>query len=85
MLDANQENIWNCLVCKVNFNHNNIPFTLCDDVDLNNINNSNSMKYFEKLPSFPVMSVVDQISRVNNNDIDCNIPFDIDCEYYAVK
>ena len=40
---------WFCLCCTMKFNYQNIPFTLSDDLDLNNINNSDTMSFCENL------------------------------------
>ena len=38
-----EEDSWHCLLCKVKFHQYNFPFTLCDDTEIQNLNNSNSM------------------------------------------
>ena len=47
----NVEITWKCLLCTIKFQHENIPFTLYDDTELSNINNSESMKFCDQLPS----------------------------------
>lgn len=47
----NPELTWRCLYCTMQFNHEHIPFTLSDDHDINMINNSDSMKFCESLPT----------------------------------
>ena len=39
MLSPNSDD-WHCLLCKVKANHKNFPFTLCDDIEIQNINNN---------------------------------------------
>ena len=51
----NEEITWQCLVCKIKFQHENIPFTLYDDTELANINNSESMKFCDQLPSLKII------------------------------
>ena len=48
--DPNTKLIWHCLYCTMKFHHKHIPFTLCDTSDLNNLNNSDNMKYSEHFP-----------------------------------
>ena len=33
-----------CVLCKVKCHHSIYPFTLCDNIVIQNLNNSNSMK-----------------------------------------
>ena len=50
MMIENEDEIcepWHCLVCRVITNKNNFPFTFCDDVDLENLQNS-SLKFYLK-------------------------------------
>ena len=75
---------WHCLKCRIIDNHGKFPFTLCNDVLLMNIRNSDSMKMFEALPSFEAVSKVSKFSNLRNNDVDENLPINIDCKYYQV-
>ena len=43
MLSDEDDDSWHCLLCKVKCNHYNFPFTLCDDTEILNLHNSNSM------------------------------------------
>ena len=51
---------WYCLYCTMKFNHENIPFTLSDNFELNNINNSDTMEFCKSLPS------LEEIYETNN-------------------
>ena len=42
-----------CIVCMLSKNLVTVPFTLCDNTELRNINSSNSMKFLESLPNPP--------------------------------
>ena len=75
---------WHCLLCKVRENHNNFPFTLCDDIEIQNINNSNSIKFCECLPSFNVVNDVSKFSNQYHNEVDYNLPIYTSCKYYTV-
>ena len=54
--------------------HEKFPLTLCNDVLLMNIRNSDSMKMFEALPSFEAVFKVSKFSNLRN----------IDCKYYLM-
>ena len=41
-LNENPELEWHCLYCTMTFNHDHIPFTLSDNFDLNNVNQSDN-------------------------------------------
>ena len=79
----NKELTWHCLVCKIRFQHENIPFTLYNDTELVNINNSESMKFCNELPKFEIISEVSKFSELDN-DIDYNLPNQISNKYYSV-
>ena len=68
---------WHCLKCRISDNHDKFPFTLCDEVLLRNITNSDSMRMFEALPSFEVVSKVSKFSNLAKNDVDENLPTNI--------
>ena len=55
-LMLSQDDVWHCLVCKVKFHHYNFPFTLCDNIEIENLNNSNSIRFCESLPKLDVMT-----------------------------
>ena len=42
---------WFCLYCSIKLNHNNFPFTLVDNSEINNINNSDSMHFLQCFPN----------------------------------
>ena len=80
----NNELTWHSLVCKIRFQHENIPFTLFNDTELENINNSESMKFCNELPKFEIISEVSKFSELDNNDIDHNLLNQISNKYYSV-
>ena len=47
---------WHCLLCKVKCHHSIFPFILCDNIEIQNLNNNNSMKFCESLPKFEVVT-----------------------------
>ena len=74
-----------CLLCKVKANHKNFPFTLCDDIEIQNINNSNSLRFCEFLSRFEVVSEVSKFSNITCNEIDYNLPVRTTCKYYSAN
>ena len=76
---------WHCLVCKIKSHHNNFPFTLCDDVEIQNLNNSNSLKFCESLPKFEVVSEVSKFANHSDNEPDYNLPVHTSCKYYTIN
>ena len=82
-VDSNDS--WHCLLCKIKFNHYNFPFTLCDDTEILNLNNSNSMRFCESLPKLQVMTEVNKFSIQLENELDYNLPVLSSCKYYSVN
>ena len=41
----NQDTAWSCLLCNIQDNLTNVPFTRCGNKELENINNSNTMAF----------------------------------------
>ena len=85
LMSSDDTVLWDCLVCKIKFHHQNIPFTLCEVVEIDKINNSNSMKFCEFLPSFETISLSNEFSNLSLNDVDHNLPTLTSCKYYNVN
>ena len=45
MILSEDNNLWHCLLCKIKFHHDNFPFTLCESIDIQNLNNSNFYEF----------------------------------------
>ena len=75
----NSSTSWSCLVCRLKYRIDNIPFTRCSNLDLSNINNINSMKFLESLPRVEIISEVSSLSADINE-----IPLNTNCKYYPV-
>ena len=84
MLSPNS-NDWHCLLCQVKANHKNFPFTPCDDIEIQNINNSNSLRFCESLSRFEVVSEVSKFSNITCNEVDYNLPVRTTCKYYSAN
>ena len=49
--DITDQPDWYCLYCTMIFHHQHIPFTLSDNFDLGNTNNSDTMEFCKSLPT----------------------------------
>ena len=76
--------LWHCLYCTVKFNHENTPFALLDDLEINKINESDNMRFCEFLPNFEIISETNKFSNLSQNDIDSNLPIHLNSKYYSV-
>ena len=79
---------WHCLYCTIKFNRDNLAFTLTDDSEINKINNSNSMRFCEFLPSLENITETNKFINFqlhDQNDPDVNLPSLLKTEYYSVS
>ena len=76
---------WHCLYCTMKFNHENFAFSLSADSDIVKINNSDSMRFCEFLPSFDCIAETDKFMNVQSDDFDENISSMLDSKYYSVN
>ena len=71
---------WNCLYCTLKFNNENFAFTLVGYEEIHKINNSDSMRFCEFLPTLEQISETDRYINYqlqqNGNDVDQNISFE---------
>ena len=61
------------------------PFTLCDDTEIQNLNNSNSMRFCESLPKLEVLTEVSKFANQSDNEVDYNLHIHSSCKYYTVN
>ena len=71
-------------MCRIRLSCSLFPFTLSDSIELQNIQNSNSMRMLDALPTFEVVNEVSKFANVDCNDVDLNIINNINCRYYSV-
>ena len=64
---------------------NNLPFSSIDNVELNKLNSSETLGFFNTLPTFEIVSEVSKFSDFQSNEVDINMAFQIDCKYYSVN
>ena len=62
----------------------NLPFSSINNVELDNLNSSNTTSYLNSLPSLEIVSEVSKFSNFQPSDIDINMAFQTDCKYYSV-
>ena len=70
------------------YNHENFAFTLIGDEEIYKINNSDSMRFCESLPSFECIAETDKFMHIqtqNESDFDQNITCLLDSKYYSVQ
>ena len=79
-----EEASWHGLLCKVKFHQYNFPFTLCNDTEIQNLNNSNSMGFCESLPKLEVLTEVSKFAHQSASEVDYNLPIRSSCKYYTV-
>ena len=80
MTDSNEE--WHCLYCTMKFNHENFAFALIGDTEIDKINQSDSMKFCEFLPSLECIAETDKFMNVqlqSENDY-CRCTKDTRCK-----
>ena len=77
--------LWYCLVCCLQYNLDNVPFTRCDNSVLNNLNNSNSMRFLESLPNVEIVNETSKYSNLSSNEAGFELPPKSCSKYYSVE
>ena len=75
--------LWHCRACKIKNNLDRLPFTICDNFELININSSNSMRFLESLPNLDIVD--ESLSDDSSNDCGIELPNKTSCKYYSVN
>ena len=87
VFNENDDVKWHCFYCTMKYNHENFAFTLVSDDEIVKINNSDSMRFCEFLPSFKCIAETDKFMNIQTqkeNDFDQNITSMLDSKYYSV-
>ena len=71
-------------LCVLKYNLDKVPFTRCDNSELNNINISNSMRFLESLPNVEIVNEATQFSDVSSNEASIKIPSKSCSNYHSV-
>ena len=81
----NQDASWSCLLCIIQDNLTNMPFTRCGNKELKNINNSNTMAFTESLPDKEMVNETIKFSNVTGNVAMEELSSKTCCKYYSVE
>ena len=81
----NHEVTWHCLYCTMKFNHQHIPFTLSDNNDIDNINNSDTMKFLESLPSLEEIYETSNFSSFPKPMEEASLPSNLSSKYHSIR
>ena len=76
---------WFCNKCQISNMAQLFPFGLQNNHDLQNIVNSDSLKFLENLPSYKTTSKAYSIDSLSQSDIDENIMTNINSRYYSAN
>ena len=74
---------WNCLLCKINSNNDNFPFTLCNGIELTNINDSDSMRSYSLLPNQD-KHLLSKFCEIIAEDNNYELPRKSNSNYYSI-
>ena len=76
---------WYCLYCTMVYNNEHIPFTLCENHDLNNFNNSDNMSFCENLPSLEDIHETSKFSAFPKPMEEASLPSNLNSKYHSVR
>ena len=82
---SDETQTWECLVCMLSKDFDTVPFTLCDNTELRNINSNTSMKFLESLPNAQTVIESTKFSKSVPSDINSEIPNNTNSKYYSVE
>ena len=77
-----KSDLWHCWVCNIKNNVERLPFTTCDNFELININDSNSMRFLESLPNLDIVNESLSFTDDSSNDCSIELPNKTNCKYY---
>ena len=81
--DVTESEHWTCPKCTLLNNAEMFPFGLLSNDYINNMNSSNSMHKLDMIPEFEITSQITKINEICSNDIDDNIPNNVNCKYFT--
>ena len=82
---VHKSDLWHCQACNIKNNIDRLPFTIYDNFELNNINNSNSMRFLESLPNLDIVNESLSFTGDSSNDCSIELPNKTNCKYYSVN
>ena len=74
-----------CLVCNLSQNLDRLPFTRCDNIQLINIYNTNSLRFLKSLLNAEIVIESTKFSNSSSNEISLELPSKTSCKYYSVN
>ena len=77
--------IWECMICILSYNLNNIPFTRLQTSELIDMNKNNTMKFLETLPPPNIIQETTKFSTVKLTDIMEELPSKSSSKYYPLE
>merc|ERR1712002_371505 len=67
------------------YNHQHIPFTLTDNNDIVNVNNSDTMKFCENLPTLEEIYETSKYSSFPKPMEEASLPSNLNSKYHSVR
>lgn len=80
----NPEITYSCLYCTMLENHTNFPFTLADNSEIDNINNSDNMHFCESLPTLEEIYETNNFASYPQPLEEATLPSNVSSKYYSV-
>ena len=81
----NPEITYDCLYCTMKKNHENFPFTLAENSEIENINNSDNMKFCESLPTLEEIYETNNFSSYPQPLEEATLPSNLNSKYHRVS
>ena len=81
---SNNETEFYCLYCTMKENYVNIPFTISDNFELDNVNKSDNMKFCENLPSLEEIYETTKWSDYPIPMEEVSLPSNLKSKYHSV-
>ena len=79
------DDTWECLICYLKKTLVNVPYTQIDNTELDNVNNTNSMRFLESLPNAEIINETSNFSIFSSNEISIELPSKTSSKYYSVN
>ena len=65
--------------------NDNFPFSSLNNVELTNLQCSNTMSFLKSLPNLELLTEVSKSSNSHLAEVDLNMAFQTECKYYSVN
>ena len=77
----NKGSDWTCIICVLSFNLKHFPFTRLQNTEIINMNDSNTMKFLDTIPSHNIVDETTRISSIKLSDITDDLPSKSNSKY----